>query len=122
MPRIVAGTIHENPVTLTRQDWRGPRASWREDSRGEWQVEVARAGNYEVTVRMPVQTAATTARLHIGKLEVSQPLPAGTDHVVFPSVRLEAGLSRVEATVERADETVGAHYVDLLCQEPISTP
>ena len=27
-PRIHLGTPHENPVTLTRQDWRGPRAGW----------------------------------------------------------------------------------------------
>ena len=52
-PRILVGTKFENPVTLTRQDWRGPQAGWRSDGQGHWDIEVADAGSYEVTVRTP---------------------------------------------------------------------
>ena len=80
-PRIVVGTRHENPLTLTRQDWRGARAGWREDSLGHWDVELAKAADYDVTVRSPAQAAARLRRLRIGEVDVSQPLPAGADRV-----------------------------------------
>jgi hypothetical protein len=51
-PRIVLGTPHENPAVLTRQDWRGPRAGWGADSLGHWDVEIADAGDYEITVHL----------------------------------------------------------------------
>ena len=47
-PRIHLGTPHENPVMLTRQDWRGAGAGWAADSAGHWEVQVAAAGKYEV--------------------------------------------------------------------------
>ena len=31
----------ENPVLLTRQDWRGPNASWTPEGVGYWEVRVA---------------------------------------------------------------------------------
>jgi len=41
-PRILVGTDHENPVILTRQDWRGPQAGWAKNNRGYWDIDVAR--------------------------------------------------------------------------------
>jgi len=49
-PRIHLGTKFENPVTLTRQDWRGPQAGWGPDSLGYWEVQVSRAVDYEITL------------------------------------------------------------------------
>lgn len=115
VPRIVVGTSHENPVTLTRQDWRGPRAGWRNDGLGTWQIEFAAAGSYDVTVRMPAREIAVTARLRIGAVELTQPLAAGADTLTFKAVRLTPGTARVEATIEQpGSEPVGVHYVDLL--------
>jgi arylsulfatase A-like enzyme len=50
-PRIVIGSEKENPVRLSRQDWRGPKAGWNADSIGHWEVKFERAGEYKVTVR-----------------------------------------------------------------------
>ena len=52
-PRIVIGSEKENPVRLSRQDWRGPKAGWNADSEGDWEVEIARAGRYKVTFHSP---------------------------------------------------------------------
>jgi len=41
-PRIQLGTPHDDPVVLTRQDWRG--AGWGPKDRGHWDVQVAAAG------------------------------------------------------------------------------
>jgi arylsulfatase/arylsulfatase A len=50
-PRIVLGSEKENPVRLSRQDWRGEKAGWAADSVGHWEVEFERAGRYELTAR-----------------------------------------------------------------------
>jgi hypothetical protein len=52
-PRIYLGTAHENPVLLTRQDWRGPQASWAPGGLGYWEVDVRQAGDYELTLIFP---------------------------------------------------------------------
>jgi hypothetical protein len=117
VPRIVAGTRHENPLTLTRQDWRGPRAGWSENAVGRWDVEFAAEAVYDVTLRMPAAPRDSTARLSIGNVERSQPLPAGSDRVVFRAVTIPAAKARVEATFERSGQAVGVHYVDLDCRD-----
>ena len=121
VPRIVVGTKNENPVTLTRQDWRGPQAGWRNDGLGHWEVEVAQAGLYDITVRTPAEQTARTVRLRIGQIDETQPLAAQADRAKFESVRLEPGQYRVEASVERGQGRAGAHYVDLLALEGPAT-
>jgi len=49
-PRIVIGNDKENPVRLSRQDWRGPNAGWEKDSKGHWLVRIEKDGMYRVTV------------------------------------------------------------------------
>ena len=113
-PRIIAGSSHENPLTLTRQDWRGAKASWANDALGDWQVEIAAQGVYDVTVRVPAADDARTIKLRIANRELEQPLAAGQDRAVFKAVRLEPGTCDVEAQVETPAGVTGAHYVDLL--------
>ncbi|MEX2111764.1 MAG: arylsulfatase [Pirellulales bacterium] len=112
-PRIVAGTAHENPLTLTRQDWRGPQAGWGEQGLGHWDVEFETAGKYDVTLRMPAVSAASVARLRIGDVEQSQSLEAGATSATFSSVEVPAGTQPVTGAVEHDGKVVGAHYVDL---------
>lgn len=50
-PRIAIGNEKENPVRLSRQDWRGPNAGWAPDSEGSWEIWVERDGRYRITVR-----------------------------------------------------------------------
>ena len=59
--RIIIGTEHEDPVTLTRQDWRGPKAGWGADSQGYWEVEFATEGPYEITLHFPAKAAAPSS-------------------------------------------------------------
>jgi arylsulfatase A-like enzyme len=112
-PKIIAGTQHENPVTLTRQDWRGPKAGWREDGVGYWDVDFATAGHYDVTLRMPALKQASTAKLQVGKLQKSQRLEAGAASVTFSGLQLPAGTHRVQGTFESKGQSAGVHYVDL---------
>lgn len=113
-PKIIAGTRHENPVTLTRQDWRGPRSGWGGDGVGHWIVEVAAEGSYDVTVRLPAQAENSTIRLSIGETKRRAELARGAEKVVFEGIALKPGETRVEAECEVGAKRFGAHYVDLL--------
>ena len=48
-PRIAVGTVHEDPVSLTRQDWRmvGPDG-WRDTDLGFWEIRIHTAGAYRI--------------------------------------------------------------------------
>jgi arylsulfatase A-like enzyme len=116
-PRIVAGTSHENPLTLTRQDWRGPQAGWDNVGLGHWDVELLQVSDYDITVRTPAKQADRKIHLRIGSIEKTRPLPPNVDRLTFGSVRLEPGRHRVEAIVEQGQSRAGAHYVDLFARD-----
>jgi arylsulfatase A-like enzyme len=50
-PRIIVGNEKENPVRLSRQDWRGPKASWSADGLGHWEIDFQKPGRYKLTAR-----------------------------------------------------------------------
>ncbi len=111
-PRIHLGAPQENPLTLTRQDWRGPMAGGAQGL-GHWEVHVSRAGTYDVTLRFP--KLETDARVHfrLGEVEITKQVAAGATSHTFAGVKLAEGAGRLEARIEQGKETVGAHYVDV---------
>jgi hypothetical protein len=112
-PRIHIGTPHENPTTLTRQDWRGPRASWGADGLGHWEVEVVAAATYEVTLRFRPVRKPAEATFKLGDVTLTKPLEKGAASCVFGDVVLKPGDGRVEAWVTEGGKTVGVHFVDI---------
>jgi arylsulfatase A-like enzyme len=140
-PRIVVGTPHENPVVLTRQDWRGPRAGWGPKDLGHWDVDVAEAGDYGVALQLvtaedkavaPIagadarpaaDTVAAPRTLHfrVGALELERPIAPGLKSTKLPKVHLPAGPAKLEAWISQGDETVGVRSLEVLnLGEPIS--
>ncbi len=117
-PRIVVGTLHENPVTLTRQDWRGAKAGWSDGSLGFWQIDVAVAGTYDITLRVPACETERISRLRIGESQWSEPVAAAASQAIYRGVRLKTGSFQLEALVERPAGVAGVHYVDILRHEP----
>ncbi|MFO1022694.1 MAG: hypothetical protein U0903_18655 [Planctomycetales bacterium] len=63
-------------MTLTRQDWRGPRAGWNNDAVGYWETEIEGTGSYDITARFRPQKVSRQARLKIGSLEQTIEVPA----------------------------------------------
>ncbi|MCP5117400.1 MAG: arylsulfatase [bacterium] len=112
-PRIYIGTEHENPVILTRQDWRGPKATWKPDGLGYWEVDVRTAGRYEITLRTYPAEAAGTARFKLNNVEVEQPFAKGATECKFDSVEIEAGEARAEPWLEFSGKQVGVRYLDV---------
>ena len=112
-PRIHIGTGHENPVTLTRQDWRGPRAGWTPDSLGHWEVNVIRTAKYEITLRFAAAPQAGEIQFRLGSVTLKQPVERGLTACRWGDVTLEAGKAQVEPCLEFGEKTVGVDYVDI---------
>ncbi|MBN9519888.1 arylsulfatase [bacterium] len=119
-PRIVVGSEKENPVRLSRQDWRGPKAGWTADSNGHWEVRVERAGRYQVTVRSGQRFAFCTGT--IGGRRFDAPSD-GTRSVVGGTIALPAGDARVELTIGDAEgkDRRGPAYVELEYLGPVGS-
>ena len=54
--RIFLGAAEENPVLLTRQDWRGRGASWGPKGIGYWEVNVVAPTRYDVAAVRPAES------------------------------------------------------------------
>ena len=101
-PRIFIGTEVDNPVYLTRQDWRGPEAGWDRTSRGYWEVDVRAKGNYEILLRINPARDAGEATVHFGMHDWKQAFPKGTEEVRIAGVALNAVKGRLEAYLSYA--------------------
>jgi arylsulfatase A-like enzyme len=111
--RIALGTPHENPTRLTRQDWRGPRAGWTPTSLGHWEVTVARAGTYDVALRVAAAKEAGTAHFRLAGTSAADRLAPGATAYTFRGLTLPAGDARLEAWVERGGESAGVLDVEV---------
>ena len=114
-PRIVLGGP-VNPVVLTRQDWRGPdRVHMTDDEVGYWEVEMARAGRYRVTVHLPAGGAeAAVAHLALGEERRRAGVGPGQGRCVFEALPAARGPARLEAWLEGGDgKRRGALYVEV---------
>jgi arylsulfatase A-like enzyme len=112
-PRVHLGAPQENPLTLTRQDWRGPMAGWGAKGLGYWEVHVSRSGNYDVTLRFPKLDAAAKVHFRLGEVEISDDVAVGKTSYTFAGVTLAEGPGRLEAWIAQGKESVGVHYVDV---------
>jgi arylsulfatase A-like enzyme len=113
-PLIDLGTTFENPVLLTRQDWRGPLASWSDDGLGYWEVNVKAGGTYECTLTFPPTAAEGTASVSLGEVKNEVQVPAGATSATILLNRVKHGPSRLEsALVFPGKPPVGPHYVNV---------
>jgi arylsulfatase A-like enzyme len=105
--RIVIGDSREDPVRLTRQDWRGPQAGWTPTSVGHWQVEVAREGRYTLTMRFAPLSEPGVLRLSFGSTTLEKELAAGAVTITLPDVRLTRGAGTLASYVTQGNRQVG---------------
>lgn len=97
-PRIVLGTVHENPALLTRHDWRGPeRSGWSDEDVGYWKVTVERKRDYRIELQFPEQDGFAELHVRFGDVHRTRTAAPGTTTITFPSVPLVAGEGTLEA-------------------------
>ena len=113
-PRIHIGTPHENPVVLTRQDWRHVKGRpWSADSNGYWLLYAATAGDYRVRLRFPETETDGQATLAMGVKTVTRDLPAGATECTFAAVPQRRGDLRLLATLTFGENSKGPWQVDV---------
>ncbi|MFO0966390.1 MAG: arylsulfatase [Gemmataceae bacterium] len=108
-PRIVIGAKEADPVVLTKQDWRGPKASWGPTGQGYWELKVAAAGTFEVSVHLPEKAPAGVVHLKIGGKETAR--RAEESQVTFEDINLSAGNVRLEAWLASGGELRAIRFV-----------
>jgi arylsulfatase A-like enzyme len=111
--RIFLGAAQENPVLLTRQDWRGPGASWGPQGAGYWEVKVVAAVRYQIKLRFEPLEADGEATLSCGAVSARQAVKAGQAECLFQDVRLPLGPGRLEAGLRAGSTVRGVQYVEL---------
>jgi arylsulfatase A-like enzyme len=112
-PRIAIGTRHENPVVLTRQDWRGPRAAWTPEAVGHWEVAVAESANYQVKARIAPRKEAVRIAVSWNGASLAADAPAGAEEVVLGRMRLAKGDGRVTAEVSAGAGVTGVWSLEI---------
>ena len=109
--RIILGSPEENPSILTRQDWRGPRAGWNPNDLGFWEIDVANAGSYRITLRFDPVPAASKAHFELGGVSLDQDLKPNATQCTFDDVSLKSGPGRLQAWLALGDANRGVRYV-----------
>jgi arylsulfatase/arylsulfatase A len=107
-PRIVVGSDAENPVRLSRQDWRGSKG-WGPTDEGQWAIKIAKAGRYRVSVWLPPGADNTWVTVCDATLSFEKPDEAGGPFTV--EAELPAGETPVQAWCFVAGKRVGVTHV-----------
>ena len=111
--RIFLGANQENPVLLTRQDWRGSGASWSPNGIGHWEVNVVAATKYEIKLWFAPLKTNGEAMFSCGGVTARQLIKAGEAGCAFRNVPLPLGPSRLESSVKEGHAIVGLQYVEV---------
>jgi arylsulfatase A-like enzyme len=126
---IVVGAPEEDPVHITCMDWHAPTVReipWDQAQirampavNGWWMVDVAKAGQYEITLRhkpakVDFPLEATLARVRLGGIEAAAPSPPGASSVTL-NMELPAGPARLDTTLvdEASGVSRGAFFVEI---------
>ena len=113
-PKIVIGSMEENPTWLTRQDWRHLQGKpWGANSNGHWSVRLTRPGFYRVIVHTKEARKATAVRMTLGDASWDdfQPNQAGQLEKEIQVALPTEGELQVELQLE--DENVGPHQLEI---------
>jgi arylsulfatase A-like enzyme len=112
--RIELGGPRENPTVLTRQDWRGPRASTGVNDLGYWEIVLPGAGRFDIKLDLQPRRFPTEAHFDVAGKSGKQPVAAGATECSFRDVALPRGPARFEAWVEGNGLSAGVWRVTVL--------
>ena len=112
-PRIYVGTKFENPVVLTRQDWRHTKGRpWAADSIGHWLLKATQS-EYDVRCRFAPIRVAGKASLRIDEDVITVDLLPNASTCEFTKVEIPEGNVRLSVELIRDGKLRGAHQVDV---------
>ena len=118
-PRIAIGTVHEDPVVLTRQDWQMiGKDGWGDSDLGYWLLNVVNPGIFEIRFRFGPFEQSGEAELRIQDVVQIQAFEKNATEVTFKSAQLVPGDTRLEARLRKGGQIVGVRYVDVTASQP----
>lgn len=109
-PRIHIGTPHENPVVLTRQDWRGDEG-WDAGRSGHWLLHVATPGPYDITLTFNPLGEAGSVGFQLGDVTFEQKVEKDAASCAFQNVTLNRGPARLDTWLTRGGKKEGAYQI-----------
>jgi arylsulfatase/arylsulfatase A len=100
-PRIPIGTKYENPVVLTRQDWRRISENpWLEKATGYWRLVSKQPGKFDIMIRFRNKDNNGLVNLTVGGRSYKQPLPQGQREIIFKNIEIEKGPIDLQAWLQ----------------------
>ncbi len=113
-PAIYVGDENENPVVLTRQDWRHVRGRpWAKDSFGHWVIDVRRAGTYQVRVHPETKRIEGQVSVQVGAESWTVESSGGKTSVVVPIQLKQLGRTQIQASYLTGDKKYGPHQLEV---------
>ena len=109
-PRIPIGTPRENPVVLTRQDWRGDEG-WEGGRCGHWLLDVASEGPYDITLTFNPLAQPAAVGFQLGDVTFEQQVEKDAASCTFPDVTLAPGPARLDTWLTRGGKREGAYQI-----------
>jgi len=114
-PRIHIGSDHENPVVLTRQDWRHIKGRpWGADSNGYWMLYVVRPGRYDVRLRFRPDPSPGEVVLELGGKRCKKSFEKNQEEVLFKAISMDRGSVDLKATLKLSGKTRGPWQVEVI--------
>jgi arylsulfatase A-like enzyme len=111
-PRIHVGTAYENPVVLTRQDWRHIKGrTWAANSNGYWMLYVAESGKYELKIRFKGNRGSGKIELKAGDQILNKPFTKDQPELLFNNVLLKKGDVNLLVTLMIGNDSKGPWQV-----------
>ncbi len=114
-PRIPIGTKYENPVVLTRQDWRRISENpWLEKATGYWRLKAEEPGKVDILVRFRKKDNTGLVNLMVGNRSYKQPLPTEQREIIFKNIEIEKGPIDLQAWLQMSgNKKVGSWQVEV---------
>src|SRR6185503_151396 len=102
----------EDPVLLTRQDWRGPKAGAGKEANGFWMVDIRKETKYDVTLYFKSPGAPVKATFTVNGRPTPVSVDADAKTVTLKGVVHGAGPGQLSATIG-AEKPYGVDYIEL---------
>jgi hypothetical protein len=110
--RVHVGNAHQNPVTFSRQDWRGSE-DWNADKVGYWEITVETPGEYAATITFAPENKKGTVHFKLGGFETEQPVAPKMGTVRLEGLHPNAGDTKLECWLDCGGDHQGARFVSV---------
>ena len=113
---IYIGTKYENPVVLTRQDWRQiDKNPWLDDATGYWLLHSEDPNTYDIQVRFRNQNSKGEVILEIDGKKFNQSINNGQSEMLFQNIGIDKGDHKLSVTLNKTNGTkAGVWQVDVI--------